>query len=76
MILVEMPFAFACLVFVVGIYMTLVDIFYHKPEKFDWDGLKMSLGGFVFGFIYLLIIKYTFIEGIVFQCSEIQWFCR
>jgi hypothetical protein len=56
--------------------MTLVDIFYHKPEKFDWDGLKMSLGGFVFGFIYLLIIKYTFIEGIVFQCSEIQWFCR
>jgi|TARA_B110000444_G_C18426823_1_gene404924 hypothetical protein len=74
MILVEMPFAFACLVFVVGIYMTLVDIFYHK--QFDGDMLKMSLGGFVFGFIYLLIIKYTFIEGIVFQCSEIEWFCR
>ena len=75
MILVELPFAFACLVFVGGIYMTLVDIFYHKPKQFDWDGLKMSLGGFVFGFVYLLIIKYTFIEGIFFQCSEIQFFC-
>ena len=73
MILVELPFAFACLVFVIGIYMTLVDIFYHK--KFDGDMLKMSLGGFVFGCIYLLIIKYTFIEGIFFQCSEIQFFC-
>ena len=76
MILVELPFVFAFVAFLVGIYMTLLDIFYHKPKKFDWDGLKMSLGGFVFGFIYLLIIKYTFIEGIVFQCSEIQWFCR
>ncbi len=74
MLLVELPFAFACLVFVVGIYMTLVDIFYHK--QFDGDGLKMSLGGFVFGFIYLLIIKYTFIEGILFRCPDIQFFCR
>ena len=73
MLLVERPFAFACLVFVIGIYMTLVDIFYHK--KFDGDMLKMSLGGFMFGFIYLLIIKYTFIEGIFFQCSEIEFFC-
>ena len=73
MLLVELPFAFACLVFVIGIYMTLVDIFYHK--KFDGDMLKMSLGGFMFGFIYLLIIKYTFIEGIFFQCSEIEFFC-
>ena len=49
MLLVELPFAFASLVFVVG--------------------------SFVFGFIYILIIKYTFIEGIFFQCSEIQFFC-
>ena len=76
MILVELPFAFASLVVVGGIYMTLLDIFYHKPKQFDWDGLKMSAGGFLFGFIYLLIIKYTFIEGIFFRCPDIQFFCN
>jgi len=41
-----------------------------------WTFVNFIFGHFVFGFIYLHIIKYTFIEGIVFQCSEIQWFCR
>lgn len=73
MILVELPFVFALVAFLVGIYMALVNIFYHK--KFDSDALLMSLGSFIFGFIYLLIIKYTFIEGIFFRCPDIQFFC-
>lgn len=73
MILVELPFAFALLVFLVGIYMFILSMFVHK--KFDGDALLMSAGGFVFGFIYLLIIKYTFIEGIFFRCPDIQFFC-
>ena len=73
MILVELPFVFAFVAFLVGIYMNLVNIFYHK--KFDGDSLLMSVGAFVFGFIYLLIIKYTFIEGIFFRCPDIQFFC-
>ena len=73
MILVELPFAFASMVFLVGVYMFLVSLFVHK--KFDRDAIWMSLGGFIFGVIYIHIIKYTFIEGIFFRCPDIQFFC-
>ena len=73
MILVEMPFVFASVVFLVGIWMFLVSLFVHK--KFDPDFIWMTIGGFIFGVIYLHIIKYTFIEGIFFRCPDIQFFC-
>ena len=73
MILVEMPFVFACMVFLVCLYLFIVGVVVHKEA--DKDMLKMSLGGFLFGFVYLLIIKYTFIEGLFFRCPDIQFFC-
>ena len=73
MLLVELPFVFALMLFLTGVYFFLASIF---DKKIDKDFLWMSLIGFLFGFIYLLIIKYTFIEGIFFRCPDIQFFCN
>lgn len=74
MILVEMPFVFFCTMFGVGVYMALVNLFIHK--EFDAFPIFMAIGGIVVGVIYLHIIKYTFIEGIFFNCPNIQFFCN
>ena len=78
MILIEMPIVFAALSFVVGFYFFLLDLkdklLGRKVSNLPYFGLMLF--GILFGFAWLLIIKYTFLEGVFLRCPDINFFCN
>ena len=79
MFLIEMPLVFAGVGFLVGLWFVIFDI-KEKIMGKDFVVFKQGIGMMIFSIIlslvWILIIKYTFIEGLILQCSEIEFFCK
>ena len=79
MFLIEMPLAFAGVTFFVGLLFVILDI---KEKIMGKDfvvfkqGIFMMISSIILSLVYIFIIKYIPIEGIIMQCSEIEFFCK
>tara|TARA_B100000131_G_C17787692_1_gene479988 strand:- start:366 stop:602 length:237 start_codon:yes stop_codon:yes gene_type:complete len=78
MFLIEMPILFFGMAFLVGLLFMVFGI----KDKFKGNDVDFSVpltlifGSIVLSSFWILVVKYTFIEGIIMQCSEIEFFCK
>ena len=78
MILVEMPLALAALVFIVGFYFFLLNLKNKAlgSTEMNLPCFSLMIFGVLFGSVWILIIKYTFLEGIFLRCPDIKFICN
>ena len=76
--LIEMPLVVAFVAFITGCWFIILDI-KEKIMGREFVLLKMGFISIVFSIalstLWVLFMKYTFIEGIFLNCAEIKFFC-
>ena len=78
MFLIEMPLVFSFVAFIVGCWFIIFDI-KEKLMGRQFVLLKMGFISIAFSIVistlWILFVKYTFVEGIILNCAEIKFFC-